>query len=74
MFLLPRHPLLLHPLSWQAGSGILDVPSQGGSLLGFFTHCSLLLPADKATNPLNKDLDWDGINAFCEQLNKELEG
>ncbi|NXR39777.1 GGA1 protein, partial [Zosterops hypoxanthus] len=28
----------------------------------------------KATNPLNKDLDWDGINAFCEQLNKELEG
>ncbi|NWH94324.1 GGA1 protein, partial [Aegithalos caudatus] len=29
---------------------------------------------DKATNPLNKDLDWDGINAFCEQLNKEIEG
>ncbi|NXM89427.1 GGA1 protein, partial [Oenanthe oenanthe] len=28
----------------------------------------------KATNPLNKDLDWDSINAFCEQLNKELEG
>ncbi|NXQ53950.1 GGA1 protein, partial [Anthoscopus minutus] len=28
---------------------------------------------NKATNPLNKDLDWDGINAFCEQLNKELE-
>ncbi|KFO95946.1 ADP-ribosylation factor-binding protein GGA1, partial [Calypte anna] len=29
---------------------------------------------DKATSPLNKDLDWEGINAFCEQLNKELEG
>ncbi|XP_074864817.1 ADP-ribosylation factor-binding protein GGA1 isoform X2 [Carettochelys insculpta] len=29
---------------------------------------------NKATNPLNKDLDWDSINAFCEQLNKELEG
>ncbi|NXJ29783.1 GGA1 protein, partial [Dicrurus megarhynchus] len=29
---------------------------------------------NKATNPLNKGLDWDGINAFCEQLNKELEG
>ncbi|NXD33684.1 GGA1 protein, partial [Copsychus sechellarum] len=41
---------------------------------GFFSHRPLLLPADKATNPLNKDLDWDGINAFCEQLNKELEG
>ncbi|NXY03304.1 GGA1 protein, partial [Pteruthius melanotis] len=38
------------------------------------SHRPLLLPADKATNPLNKDLDWDGINAFCEQLNKELEG
>ncbi|NXY52799.1 GGA1 protein, partial [Callaeas wilsoni] len=38
------------------------------------SHHPLLLPADKATNPLNKDLDWDGINAFCEQLNKELEG
>ncbi|NWW05510.1 GGA1 protein, partial [Oreocharis arfaki] len=40
----------------------------------FFSHRPLLLPADKATNPLNKDLDWDGISAFCEQLNKELEG
>ncbi|KGL83789.1 ADP-ribosylation factor-binding protein GGA1, partial [Tinamus guttatus] len=29
---------------------------------------------DKATNPLNKELDWGGISAFCEQLNKELEG
>ncbi|NXC97410.1 GGA1 protein, partial [Certhia familiaris] len=38
------------------------------------SHRPLLPPADKATNPLNKDLDWDGINAFCEQLNKELEG
>uniref|UniRef100_A0A452I9F0 VHS domain-containing protein n=1 Tax=Gopherus agassizii TaxID=38772 RepID=A0A452I9F0_9SAUR len=32
------------------------------------------LVKDRATNPLNKDLDWDSINAFCEQLNKELEG
>ncbi|NWR42128.1 GGA1 protein, partial [Regulus satrapa] len=38
------------------------------------SHRPVLLSADKATNPLNKDLDWDGINAFCEQLNKELEG
>ncbi|NXV18868.1 GGA1 protein, partial [Cepphus grylle] len=41
---------------------------------GRLSHHPLLPPADKATNPLNKDLDWDGINAFCEQLNKELEG
>lgn len=61
--------------SWQGGSGINVVPPQGGSLLVFFfSHRPLFLPTDKATNPLNKDLDWDGINAFCEQLNKELEG
>uniref|UniRef100_A0A8C8SBY7 Golgi associated, gamma adaptin ear containing, ARF binding protein 1 n=1 Tax=Pelusios castaneus TaxID=367368 RepID=A0A8C8SBY7_9SAUR len=29
---------------------------------------------NRATNPLNKDLDWESINVFCEQLNKELEG
>ncbi|XP_020643331.3 ADP-ribosylation factor-binding protein GGA1 isoform X1 [Pogona vitticeps] len=29
---------------------------------------------NRATNPLNKDLQWDSINAFCDQLNKELEG
>ncbi|NWJ10377.1 GGA1 protein, partial [Crypturellus undulatus] len=37
-------------------------------------HAPSLPPADKATNPLNKELDWGGISAFCEQLNKELEG
>ncbi|NXD63209.1 GGA1 protein, partial [Eolophus roseicapillus] len=41
---------------------------------GDLVHRPLLPPLDKATNPLNKDLDWDGINGFCEQLNKELEG
>ncbi|XP_019370794.1 PREDICTED: ADP-ribosylation factor-binding protein GGA1 [Gavialis gangeticus] len=29
---------------------------------------------NRATNPLNKSLDWDGIDAFCQQLNKEPEG
>ncbi|XP_069053109.1 ADP-ribosylation factor-binding protein GGA1 isoform X2 [Lepisosteus oculatus] len=29
---------------------------------------------NKATNPLNKEQDWDSIRAFCEQLNKDLEG
>ncbi|KAG9338816.1 hypothetical protein JZ751_025253 [Albula glossodonta] len=29
---------------------------------------------NKATNPLNKDTDWDSIRAFCEQLNNEVEG
>jgi hypothetical protein len=30
--------------------------------------------AAKATNPLNRDEDWDFILAFCDQINKELEG
>ncbi|XP_066563385.1 ADP-ribosylation factor-binding protein GGA1 [Amia ocellicauda] len=29
---------------------------------------------NKATNPLNKELDWESVRAFCEQLNKDLEG
>ncbi|XP_023670407.1 ADP-ribosylation factor-binding protein GGA1 [Paramormyrops kingsleyae] len=29
---------------------------------------------NKATNPLNKETDWESIKAFCEQLNNELEG
>ncbi|XP_035258914.1 ADP-ribosylation factor-binding protein GGA1-like isoform X1 [Anguilla anguilla] len=29
---------------------------------------------NKATNPLNKDTDWDSISAFCDQLNDEVEG
>ncbi|XP_078387757.1 ADP-ribosylation factor-binding protein GGA1 isoform X1 [Cetorhinus maximus] len=28
----------------------------------------------KATNPLNRELEWNYIQAFCDQLNKELEG
>uniref|UniRef100_A0A8C8BVJ8 Golgi-associated, gamma adaptin ear containing, ARF binding protein 1 n=1 Tax=Oncorhynchus tshawytscha TaxID=74940 RepID=A0A8C8BVJ8_ONCTS len=29
---------------------------------------------NKATNPLNRDTDWDSIQAFCDQLNNDLEG
>uniref|UniRef100_A0A2I3S7X3 Golgi associated, gamma adaptin ear containing, ARF binding protein 1 n=1 Tax=Pan troglodytes TaxID=9598 RepID=A0A2I3S7X3_PANTR len=28
----------------------------------------------RATNPLNKELDWASINGFCEQLNEDFEG
>uniref|UniRef100_A0A8B9R4J5 Golgi-associated, gamma adaptin ear containing, ARF binding protein 1 n=1 Tax=Astyanax mexicanus TaxID=7994 RepID=A0A8B9R4J5_ASTMX len=28
----------------------------------------------KATNPLNRETDWDSIQAFCEQLSNEPEG
>lgn len=29
---------------------------------------------DTATNPVNRDEDWETILKFCEQVNKELEG
>ncbi|XP_071075158.1 ADP-ribosylation factor-binding protein GGA1 isoform X4 [Dasypus novemcinctus] len=29
---------------------------------------------NRATNPLNKELNWAGINGFCEQLNEDFEG
>ncbi|XP_033984240.1 ADP-ribosylation factor-binding protein GGA1-like [Trematomus bernacchii] len=29
---------------------------------------------NKATNPLNKDTDWDIIKGFCDQLNNDPEG
>ncbi|XP_069765301.1 ADP-ribosylation factor-binding protein GGA1-like isoform X2 [Narcine bancroftii] len=35
---------------------------------------SLEAQLNKATNPLNRELQWDSIKAFCDQLNKELEG
>lgn len=38
----------------------------------FSLSCGFL--ADKATNPLNKETDWDNIKGFCDQLNNEPEG
>uniref|UniRef100_A0A8D0GZ82 Golgi associated, gamma adaptin ear containing, ARF binding protein 3 n=1 Tax=Sphenodon punctatus TaxID=8508 RepID=A0A8D0GZ82_SPHPU len=32
------------------------------------------LNAYKATNPLNRQEDWEYIIGFCDQINKELEG
>lgn len=29
---------------------------------------------DKATNPLNKETDWDNVKGFCDQLSNEPEG
>lgn len=29
---------------------------------------------DKATNPTNRQEDWEYIMGFCDQINKELEG
>uniref|UniRef100_A0A8C7V547 Golgi associated, gamma adaptin ear containing, ARF binding protein 3a n=1 Tax=Oncorhynchus mykiss TaxID=8022 RepID=A0A8C7V547_ONCMY len=31
-------------------------------------------PTDKATNPSNRQEDWEYIIGFCDQINKELEG
>ncbi|KAM9856640.1 ADP-ribosylation factor-binding protein GGA1-like [Aulostomus maculatus] len=35
---------------------------------------SLQSRINKATNPLNKETDWDSIKGFCVQLNNEPEG
>uniref|UniRef100_A0A8D3BP40 ADP-ribosylation factor-binding protein GGA1-like n=1 Tax=Scophthalmus maximus TaxID=52904 RepID=A0A8D3BP40_SCOMX len=32
------------------------------------------LESISATNPLNRDTDWSSIQAFCDQLNNDLEG
>lgn len=32
------------------------------------------LSQDKATNPSNRQEDWEYIIGFCDQINKELEG
>ncbi|XP_053189429.1 ADP-ribosylation factor-binding protein GGA1-like [Scomber japonicus] len=37
-------------------------------------EASLQSRINKATNPLNKEADWDCINGFCDQLNDEPEG
>ncbi|XP_060270248.1 ADP-ribosylation factor-binding protein GGA1 isoform X2 [Ovis aries] len=35
---------------------------------------SLEARINRATNPLNKELNWASINGFCEQLNEDFEG
>uniref|UniRef100_A0A3P8XW87 Golgi associated, gamma adaptin ear containing, ARF binding protein 1 n=1 Tax=Esox lucius TaxID=8010 RepID=A0A3P8XW87_ESOLU len=37
-------------------------------------HQMLRILLYKATNPLNRDTDWDSVQAFCDQLNYDLEG
>uniref|UniRef100_A0A4W4FL67 Golgi-associated, gamma adaptin ear containing, ARF binding protein 1 n=1 Tax=Electrophorus electricus TaxID=8005 RepID=A0A4W4FL67_ELEEL len=37
-------------------------------------EASLESRVNKATNPLNRETDWDSIKAFCEQLGNEPEG
>lgn len=39
-----------------------------------FTSCFLFSWTDKATNPANREEDWEFIISFCDQINKELEG
>lgn len=36
--------------------------------------CLYLFTSDKATNPSNREEDWEYIMHFCDQVNKELEG
>lgn len=49
----------------------MRVGEQGALCLAALTPSP---PADRATNPLNKELNWASINGFCEQLNEDFEG
>uniref|UniRef100_A0A674D494 Golgi-associated, gamma adaptin ear containing, ARF binding protein 1 n=1 Tax=Salmo trutta TaxID=8032 RepID=A0A674D494_SALTR len=61
-----------------AASLAIGIPENGGAARGGELGVSfwnlLLFSPDKATNPLNKEADWDSIQGFCEQLNNEPEG
>ncbi|XP_073419084.1 ADP-ribosylation factor-binding protein GGA1 isoform X1 [Dendrobates tinctorius] len=35
---------------------------------------SLEARINRATNPLNKEQEWEDVQAFCDQLNRDLEG
>ncbi|XP_074826997.1 ADP-ribosylation factor-binding protein GGA3 isoform X3 [Natator depressus] len=50
--------------------------NQGNSLLipHLLQTTSSLAIKDKATNPSNRQEDWEYIIGFCDQINKELEG
>uniref|UniRef100_A0A671XIZ6 Golgi-associated, gamma adaptin ear containing, ARF binding protein 1 n=1 Tax=Sparus aurata TaxID=8175 RepID=A0A671XIZ6_SPAAU len=37
-------------------------------------EASLQSRINRATNPLNKEIDWDNIKGFCDQLNNDPEG
>ncbi|KAM3623981.1 uncharacterized protein V6R79_017650 [Siganus canaliculatus] len=37
-------------------------------------EASLQSRINQATNPLNKEADWDNINGFCDQLNNDPDG
>lgn len=39
-----------------------------------FFCLTVLSPVDKATNPLNRETDWESIQLFCDQLSNEPEG
>lgn len=48
--------------------------SEENILLLFITTVLFVLSQDKATNPSNRQEDWEYIIGFCDQINKELEG
>uniref|UniRef100_A0A2I3G7F9 Golgi associated, gamma adaptin ear containing, ARF binding protein 3 n=1 Tax=Nomascus leucogenys TaxID=61853 RepID=A0A2I3G7F9_NOMLE len=49
-------------------------PSTASSLLFLTLVLFFVLSQDKATNPSNRQEDWEYIIGFCDQINKELEG
>uniref|UniRef100_A0A452UJZ3 Golgi associated, gamma adaptin ear containing, ARF binding protein 1 n=1 Tax=Ursus maritimus TaxID=29073 RepID=A0A452UJZ3_URSMA len=72
-FLEPAAPLRSARSSPRRGglTGPSDPPSSGHPVRNPQT---VQAREDRATNPLNKELNWASINGFCEQLNEDFEG
>lgn len=54
--------------------GILHLHTTDSDVVAAFSPYVFSLHTDKATNPLNKETDWDTIKGFCDQLNNEPDG
>lgn len=61
-------------VSSHPGLKIMGKSSALSSLLFVTVVLFLVLSQDKATNPSNRQEDWEYIIGFCDQINKELEG
>ncbi|CAJ0950424.1 unnamed protein product [Ranitomeya imitator] len=62
---------------WSRDHDVIEGPSLTPSLGTEAAACTAESwgpSEDKATNPCNRQEDWEYIISFCDQINKELEG
>ncbi|XP_059509763.1 ADP-ribosylation factor-binding protein GGA3 isoform X2 [Stegostoma tigrinum] len=70
---LKKGPDLKHQLSCSSDAAGLLCSSRF-TLLSLTPASAVLAILNKATNPANRQEDWEYIIGFCDQVNKELEG